>query len=108
MKKLVVLIALALFMVNSNAGGKGSGIRGHHTDHSGSASSSSSSFVDYSASNFSQPKINMIQQNSNETQSLQPAINYDFVGLKCYVCKTNHTTSFQDMPCGYYAVNNIP
>ena len=111
MKRLIMLIVLTLFVTDSIAGGRGSGSRGHTTarssggHHSSYGRDFSSSSFDDSGGNFSLPHINFIQQESHETEEFQSIV-YDRGNIRCYVCKTSRTTSFQDIPCGYYAINH--
>jgi hypothetical protein len=74
----------------------------HHVLAAGHVNDFSTSSFDDSGSNYSLPHINLVQ---NETQ--KNPVDYDLSSFNCYVCKTNHSISFQDMPCGYYAINNV-
>jgi len=111
-KNLTVLFVLVLFVTDSFAGGRGSGVRGHTTQRSGgghhssySSDLSTSSFSS-DTGNFSLPEIKIDKHESLEVKETQSIV-YELGSIKCYVCKTSRTTSFQDMPCGYYAINNI-
>jgi len=108
----MVLCVLCLLAMDSFAGGKGSGQRGHTTPRfKNSREHHSSESLGYSGvipSDFSQSNVNFIQQNTDKTQLAQEntALQTAAYDVACYVCKTKtHPISFQDMPCGYYEIN---